>query len=1003
MSSPCTPNVSKAGNLAPEDSEALLQQISNRAKIRAADTGQSIKDAMRDIAGEIKADVDYDKKKAQRDHLLNVQAKMSMKNLAKRFPTYGEGLRALLVGSNKLRQGGRLSVDYQAKFTNGKYFNKFVSGLENAGVLRDFKKADPEWVQDVYREMGGMQPGQPAKQVTKNKSAFMTAQILDGVYAEMVARQNRAGGGIIKLPGYIIRQTHDMSAIRSVGRLGNNAESKAESYKNWWDFTKPLLDHEKTFKGSDPDKVSRLIHENLYTGKHDPSHEETDAGYATGKFSNLGDKISKERVLHFKDADSAYKYNQAFGIKNFREAVISDIHSRARQIALMENLGPHFERNFEEVKNELLEEARDNSDKPTPHQESLRDWKLQADFNEVTGKNEFSANPTLTKFTNFLKINAQLSKMGAVVLSKTVDAGAITSEMAHQGMNSLGALGHGIANMIHTSADDRAFARKLGVGMEALIGNSLSRFQEHSSVYGWSHEAQKKFYSMSLLPRWNDALRSSVAVALSNHLGENSHLPFEELPGPLRNILTQYDIHGSRWDALRSTAYDHNGSKFISPDMLHQIPDEIPQGVTYYRGGRKKGEDPSNKKTLFVTSDKDAASAYGDVKPVKLNLKNTANEAILKAAIKKVYPGWEHEFTYPFSKKTFAAIQDAKKDIPKHNKAGGDSLAYMAYSKKVQDELNKQGYDSAKFTEIEDDELNKHPEHDTIIVFNPKESVVNANKQGISIADLVISEGLKPTDANIARMRDKLETSLGTYFADRADIAIPTPGAKERKFATFGTQAGTPLGESLRLMMMFKSFPITIMSKILGRDIYGNGADTVKQWLLNDNRGKFNMAMTIAMMTAAGYVSQTLHDLTKGKGPMPLVSDGKVNWNNLQQIAVRGGSLGLFGETTMGEFSGQYRSYLEYLAGPTFGQLDNVFNMKGDLEKGKNVSWPATKLLLDNAPFTNLFYFRPILDYLVLWNLQAMMSPGSLERSESRTETQNHQRFIVKPSEHVNK
>lgn len=344
---------------------------------------------------------------------------------------------------------------------------------------------------------------------------------------------------------------------------------------------------------------------------------------------------------------------------------------------------------------------------------------------------------------------------------------------------------------------------------------------------------------MSLLPRWNDALRSSVATSLANNLGENAHLTHDQLPGQLRNILSQYDITPSRWDHLRSTVYDHEGSKFITPDMIHTA----------------------------------------------------------------------------------------------------------------------------------DSELHK----------------------------LVESEGNKPTDTNIARMRDKLETSLGTYFADRADIAVPTPGAKERKFATFGTQAGTPLGETLRLMMMFKSFPITIMSKILGRDVYGNGADTVKQWLVNDNRGKFNMALTISMMTAAGYVSQMLHDATNGKTPMPLISDGKIDWDNVQKIMVRGGSLGLFGETTMGEFSGQYRSYLEYLAGPTFGQLDSIFNMKGQLSQGKNISWPATKLLLDNTPFTNLFYIRPILNYFILWNLQEMLSPGSLERSMSRTETQNHQNFFIKP------
>lgn len=837
MSSPCTPNVSAAGNLSDKDSEALLQQLSNRAKLRASTQGVSIQDALKDIAGEIKASQDTMQKIWQRNSLLNIQAKKLMKDFARRFPTMGEGLRALLVGSNKLRQGGRLSVDYQAKYNNNKYFSKFISGLEQDGVLPDFKRADENFIQDVYREMGGMSPGQPSKQMTKNDAAFKVAKRLDDLYAEMVARQNRAGAFITRMPGYIIRQTHDMAAIRSVGSLGNNAESKAESYKNWWEFTKPLLDTERTFHGTDPELVSRHIHEGLYTGKHGPAHEEDDLGYM-GKFSELGAKISRERVLHFKDADSAYKYNQAFGIKNFREAVISDIHNRSRQISMLENLGPHFERNFEETINELREESRTH-DRPDAHLSSLQNWKLKADFNEVTGKNEFSANPTLTKFSNFLKINAQLSKMGAVVLSKVVDAGAITSEMAHNGMSSLETLGRGLKYMIHTSGDDRNFARQMGVGVEALLGNALSRFQEHSSVYGWTHTMQKHFYSMSLLPRWNDALRSSVATSLANNLGENAHLTHDQLPGQLRNILSQYDITPSRWDHLRSTVYDHEGSKFITPDMIHTA----------------------------------------------------------------------------------------------------------------------------------DSELHK----------------------------LVESEGNKPTDTNIARMRDKLETSLGTYFADRADIAVPTPGAKERKFATFGTQAGTPLGETLRLMMMFKSFPITIMSKILGRDVYGNGADTVKQWLVNDNRGKFNMALTISMMTAAGYVSQMLHDATNGKTPMPLISDGKIDWDNVQKIMVRGGSLGLFGETTMGEFSGQYRSYLEYLAGPTFGQLDSIFNMKGQLSQGKNISWPATKLLLDNTPFTNLFYIRPILNYFILWNLQEMLSPGSLERSMSRTETQNHQNFFIKP------
>lgn len=842
MSSPCNPSVANAGDLPERDAEALLQQLSNRAKIRSGETGQSIQDALRDIAGEIKMSEDTKKKIYERNNLLNSQAKKSMKDIARRFPLLGEGLRAFLVGSNKVRAGGRKSVDYMSKAIHGTYFSKLVSSMEDAGVLRDFKKSTPEFVQDVYREMGAMTPGQPAKMATKNEAAFKTAQVIDATYQEMIARQNRAGGFIRRMPGYILRQTHDVAAIRSVGSIGNNPQSMHESFKNWSDFVKPLLDYERTFQGMDPDKMLKNIHEALYTGKHGPAHEEADTGYG-GKFSDLGAKISKERVLHFSGPDEAYKYNQAFGIKNFREAILSDVHSRARQIALMENMGPHFERNFEEVVGELQEEARQH-DNSAKHIDSLtKDWRLKADFNELTGKNEWSANPTLSKYAGFLKVNAQLSKMGAVVLSSVTDLASTSREMAYQGMSSMQAVGGGIARMVKSSPDQVRMARACGVGMESLIGNALSRFQEHSTVYGWTHTAQKFFYDLSLLPRWNDSVKGAVATTMANHLGENSHLPYEQLPGEIKNVLTQYDLSGSRWDALRDTAYDHSGSKFITPDQLDKIPAEV-------------------------------------------------------------------------------------------------------------------------------------------------------------IGKIVEESGRKPTDTNIQRMRDNLQTSLTTYFMDRADIAVPTPGAAERKYATLNTQAGTPIGEAVRLMMMFKSFPITTMRKVIGRDVYGGGSDSLKQWLLNDHRGKFNMAMTVAMMTAAGYVAQSLHDLTHGKTPRDLVTDGHVNWDTVRNSAVQGGSLGLAGDMLMGDFDHNYRSYLQYAAGPVLGQLDDIFAMKHDAQGGKSVAWPATKLLLNNAPFANLFYIRPIMDYFILWHIQEMMSPGSLERMESRAETSNHQQYLVKPSDH---
>lgn len=843
MSSPCTPNVEGAGDLNKRESEELLLRMKNLAEERVKKTGQAITDALRDIAGEIKAEDKFMAKIHERNALLTIQAKRNIKDFVRRFPTFGEGLLTFLEGGSKIVEGGRLSLDYQSKFLHGKYFGRLVADLEDAGLLKDFKKSNPELVQDIYREMGGMHPGMPAKAITKNEKAFKIAQIIDNLTAEMVARQNRAGSYITRIPGYIIRQTHDSTSIRALGSIGNNAESKSQSFKAWSEFVKPLLDYERTFKGADGNKVLRHIHEALYTGVHGAETPEANVSGVMVKGS-LAKKISEERVLWFKDADSAYKYNQAFGVKDFKEAILQDIHTRARSIALMENMGPSPDQTLDMVIRELQEESR-TLENAGAHVDSLRDWRIKAVFNEITGRNEISSNPKLSNIIGTAKVITQMAKMGAVTLSSFADRAFLQSEMAYQGISNLKTMGHQIVGFAKRSPEQMRMLRMMGVAMDGMIGNSLSRYSSHSTTSGWGHTAQKWFFDMNMLNLWTDTSKATAAELMSAHLGEHADLAFKDLPADLSKVLSLYDITPSRWDAIRSTVADHNDAKFITSDQLAKIPDE-------------------------------------------------------------------------------------------------------------------------------------------------------------TIAKLVVEDGLTASPQNIQRMHDRLETALGTYFQDRVDIAIPTPGAAERKYATWNTQAGTPLGEAVRLVMLFKSFPITIMNKVLGRNIYGNGANSMKQWLLHDHRGKFNLAMLMAMGTAAGYLSGMVRDTLKGRTPKPLLlEDGSINTAALNDAALRGGTLGIFGDVLMSNYSHDYNNFLKYAAGPVLGQLGDLASMKSDLAAGNDIRPQIGKMSLDNTPFINLFYIRPVLDYFILWNMQEMLSPGSLRRSENAVENKNHQGFFIRPSETV--
>lgn len=847
MPSPCNPNVTATG-VTQNEAEALLQKVKNLAQLRAEKTGKPVDQALREIAGELIAEEKTMNKVYERNQLLTIQKKQDVKNFVGRFVqkgrSAGEGVLAFLQGSARVIAGARLSLDYQSKALHGKYFGSMVAQMEKAGVLSAFKHPDENMLRDIYREMGDMAPGQPANSKTGNKTAFTIAQIIDGTMAELVARQNRAGAFIRRLPGYIMRQTHDQAAIRAMGGIGNNQQSKQASYIAWRDFIRPLIDDERTFQGADPEKVMRNIHDALYSGIHGPARDEADV-MGTTVIGSLANKVSESRVLHFKDADSALRYNQAFGIKDFKEQILHDLHVRTRSVAMMENLGPSPDATLKQVIRELQEESR-GADDAAKHVGSLDDWRIQAAFNEISGRNEMSANPTLSNVTGTVKVLAQMAKMGSVVLSSFSDRAFLQAEMAHQGMSNLQVLGAQITSLLPKSIENKQMLRMMGVAMEGLMGNALSRYSNHSTTSGWGHELQKHFFNLNGLNLWTDASKGAAAQLMVAHLGEHAGMAFKELPEELSRILSLYDITPSRWDAIRSHVVDHGDAKLILPDAV-KVPEE---------------------------------------------------------------------------------------------------------------QLKK----------------------------------------------LVEERGLTASPANIARERDAIETALRTYIADRVDHAVPTPGAAERKYSTFDTKAGTPLGEAVRMIMLFKSFPITIMRKILGREIYGRGATSMKDWLLHDHMGKFNLATMIAMGTVIGYASGAVRDALKGRTPKPLIDDeGNMVWKNVNDAAIRGGSLGILGDVLLSEYDSSYRGFLGAMAGPIAGQLDQVMDIKTSLQRGESATQATGKLFLDNAPMINLFYIRPVLDYLVLWQMQEMMTPGSLHRMESAVERNNKQGFFVRPSETIGK
>lgn len=838
--SPCPGKVSAASkdHLTETESAELLARMQKLASDRAKN-GENYEEALKDIVAVASKKAEAFAQLDVRNNLLSVRARRNVRAFIKSFPTMGEGLIAFMEGSSKIIPNARLSVDAQSKAIHGQYLGSFIAELEQQDLLKHFK--DDKLSKEIFIEMGELKEGGTPGS-SGSKEAMGLAKIIERVSSEMVARQNKAGAAIEKIPGYIARQTHDMDEIRRLGGAANSPEGRKKSLDLWTAFTLPLLDITKTMDGADPAKFMRNVHESLYSGVHGPHLGEFESTLFGVKL-NLSKKVSASRVLHFKDAMSAWKYNERFGTRSLRDQVFSDLFYRARSISLMENFGPSPTENFNRLLREIREDARASND-AEQQLNSLSTWKIQTLFDTVTGEADIPVNHSLAKAGNVTRAIAVLSKMGATVINALSDKAFMNHEFAYQGINRMDRWAKQFTGLMSTPEGTRQL-RLMGVALDGIIGNTVARYTTHTTTAGKIHRLQQKMFDINFLNWWTDTNKGAAAQLMSAHLGEHADLPLSKLPEELSRVLSLYGIEEHSWDVLRKTAWsEESGIKHVTPDQIKRIPDA-------------------------------------------------------------------------------------------------------------------------------------------------------------EITGLLEKQGRKDSASNRDKLRQELETGLRTYYSDRVDFAVPTPGASEKKWTHLGTRPGTPLGEAVRMIMLFKSFPIAVLTKLGGREVYGHGAMSVKDWLKNDHSGKFATLQLIAVATIAGYLSGAAKDALKGRTPKPLMVDGKLHMPTFMDAASRGGGAGILGDLLFNEYDRQYRTLTGTLLGPVAGQLDPAAEIltlakRGEGQKALSRSG---KMIQDNTPFINLFYIRPVLDYFIFWNLQEMMEPGSLQRIEHAVEEKNKQGFFMKPSE----
>lgn len=476
------------------------------------------------------------------------------------------GLTAFLGGVATARRGARASVAASQEALHNHYVTGMVARLEKEGVHSVFVRGVLD--RETWIAMHELSTSDPSLKVLKDlpDDAVTIAKILNDYNEVARIDANLAGAWIKKLPGRVIKQTHDQYRISRAG------------WDTWREFTLPRLDWEKTLPNvADREKALLTLYTQFASGEHVKFREGGVSGFKG--FSSVGKKMSHERVLHFKDAESSFEYNKKFGAGTLAEGMVYGLERMAQDTALMRGLGPNAEANLDAVIDTIRKDLRSANDVEGLQKFSNKARSLKATlWPNITGEARVAGSKMGAQLSMGVRALQQMTKLGSAVLSAIADIPFYGSEVRYQGGSMLKGMGEAMQGLLsgRTSVEQKEIIGMLGVLHDGMRASVAARFDVSDNIPGRTAKATQLFFKLNGLRWWTDRLRINFALARSHRLALNSSKSLKDLGDDMTRVLDLFDIDEGKWDIIRAgKTTEADGRAYLTPEGIDNVGDEF--------------------------------------------------------------------------------------------------------------------------------------------------------------------------------------------------------------------------------------------------------------------------------------------------------------------------------------------------------------------------------------------------------------------------------------------
>ena len=356
-------------------------------------------------------------------------------------------------------------------------------------------------------------------------------------------RANAAGANIGFLEDWGTPQYHESQRIGKV------------SMEEWREFIKTKLDVKRTFGEASADEVDKAL-DDIYRNVVTDGLWKMEPGQAGSAGLSVASQLGQPRELHFKNADAWIEYQELYGSEDLYGALLNHLERLARDIALVETLGPNPTWGYQYLRDLVRKDtgnwnSTDYADKIYNNLQGL-----------PRGGNNWFAD-VMQSGRNILVA----SKLHSALFAAIPDIAYHRMTLQMNGLPVFKGLTRMVKQMNHWNKGDRILIARLGFIAEAALDRmvAIHRYTETTGVTFTAKLANTTMRLSGLQP-WTVGNRRAFTLTMMNELAELSETTaWNDIHKNLRKSLESSGITPDDWETLRvSTKEVHNGVKYVN-------------------------------------------------------------------------------------------------------------------------------------------------------------------------------------------------------------------------------------------------------------------------------------------------------------------------------------------------------------------------------------------------------------------------------------------------------